>query len=99
MQRLVQPITARVSREHAPGAVRSVRRRCEPDDEQPRIRIAEARDRLPPVLPVAKLRLLFSGDAAAMGPQPGAARTADDGAVDGGDRREQSVASRSEFPP
>src|SRR2546422_1040454 len=99
MQRLVQPITARVSREHAPGAVRSVRRRCEPDDEQPRIRIAEARDRRPPVLPVAKLPFLVSGDAAAIGPQPRAARATDDGVVDGGEGSEQSETSRSEFPP
>src|SRR2546426_494122 len=101
-----------VSRSHHPAALSQfscamrptvtptrTRRRCEPDDEQPRIRIAEARDRLPPVLPVAKLPFLVSGDAAAIGPQPRAARATDDGVVDGGEGSEQSETSRSEFPP
>ena len=70
-----------------------------PDDEQSRLRITEARDRLPPVLPVAKLTLLVSGDAAAIGAQPRAARTPDDGVIEGFEGSEQSVVSRSRFPP
>src|SRR6059058_1610927 len=96
---ILQPAAARVSGEHATGAVRSVRRRCEPDDEQPRIPVAEAGDRLPPVRPVAKLTFLVPGYPAAIGAQPRAARATDDGVVDGSEGSEQSVASRSEFPP
>src|SRR5205807_1614242 len=99
IQRLVQPGAARVSREHATGAVRAVRRWRKPDNEQTRSGIAEARYRFAPIHPVRELTLLVARDTPAIGAQPRAARTADDGAVDGGERREQSDASRSEFPP
>src|SRR6266571_579709 len=86
VQRLVQPAAARVAREHAAGAVRAVRRGREPDDEQPRPRVAEPGHRLPPVGPVPELALLLAGDAAAVSAQPGAALAGDHGAVHGPER-------------
>jgi len=86
VQRLVQPAAARVTREHAAGAVRAVRRGREPDDEQSCPRVAEAGHGLPPVGPVPKLALLFVGDAAAVDAEPGTALAGDDGAVHGPER-------------
>src|SRR3989442_643184 len=86
VQRLVQPAAARVAREHAAGAVRAVRRGREPDDEQPRPRVAEPGHRLPPVGPVPELALLLAGDEAAVSAQPGAALAGDHGAEHGPER-------------
>src|SRR5439155_25775415 len=85
IQRLVQPGAARVSREHAAGAVRAVRRWRKPDNEQTRFGIAEARDRFAPIRPVRELTLLVARDAPAIGAQPRAACTRLNGAVDAGD--------------
>src|SRR2546428_9596312 len=86
IQRLVQPGAARVSREHATGAVRAVRRWRKPDNEQTRSGIAEARNRFAPIRPVRELTLLVARDTPAIGAQPRAARTRHNGAVDAGDR-------------
>jgi hypothetical protein len=84
MQRRVQPVAARIASEDATGTVRPVGRRREPDDEQPGVRIAEPRDRLTPVFPVAELPLLLACDQATVGAQPRAAGAGDDGSIDGG---------------
>ncbi len=49
-----QPVAAAVAGEHAPCAIRSVRRRCEPEHDDLCVGVAEARDRATPVLLVAE---------------------------------------------
>src|SRR3990170_1373206 len=62
MQRLVQPIAAGVAGEHAAGAVGPMGPGCQTDEEQPGIRVPEARHRLAPVGPVAILGFFGEGD-------------------------------------
>src|SRR5438034_11644307 len=93
MQSLVQPGAARVAREHAAGAVRAMRRRREPDDEQTRPRVAEPRDRPPPVLPIAEGALLLARHAAAVRAQPGATGARHNRTIDAGERSEHGRVS------
>lgn len=78
---LIQPVTARVTGEDAAGTVAAVSRRCEPDDEESRKRVAETRHRVAPVGPVTKLGLLFFRNSATVCPEPGAPFALDDGAL------------------
>src|SRR5439155_6924151 len=89
VQRLVQPIAARVAREHSAGAVRAVRRRREPYDQEPGPGVAEPRDRPAPVLFGAEFALLLPRNEPAVGPEPGTAIAGDDGAGDACKSREQ----------
>ena len=66
------PIRGAVAREHAPGAVRAMGRRREPDDHDPRVRVAEAGHRPSPVLLIAERRPLLVGDPLPPRHQPGA---------------------------
>src|SRR5207247_2083110 len=49
VERVDVPVAAPVAREHPAGAVAAVRRGCEPDEEEARLRVAEARQRPRPV--------------------------------------------------
>ena len=53
VQRLVQKIAGAVARKYAPRAIRSMRRRSQPQDKQLRVRIAEARHTASPIFPLA----------------------------------------------
>ena len=56
MHRPVEPLARAIPREHAAGAVCSVRRRSQPDDGDRGVRIAEAGHRTAPVLVVDERR-------------------------------------------
>src|SRR5207244_1314260 len=73
-----EPRSGSIPGEHPPGPVGAVGRRGEPDDQQPRPRIAEPRDRLPPVRPSGKLALPPRGDARTVAAEPGAGGARDD---------------------
>ena len=49
VERAVEPVARAVAGEHPPGAIATVCRRCEPDDEQSSPRIAKSRNRARPV--------------------------------------------------
>jgi hypothetical protein len=49
VKRAIKPIAATVSRKHAPGAIATVRRRRETDDQQARRWITESGQRLGPI--------------------------------------------------
>src|SRR5512143_3751035 len=49
VQSAVEPVAAAIAGKHSPGAISAVGGRRETDDEQPRLRIAEARQRLGPI--------------------------------------------------
>src|SRR5215475_12484351 len=65
MESRIEEVPRAIAREHAPGAVRAVSPRREAHDHEARLRIAEAGNRAPPVLPVAVHRALLAGDALA----------------------------------
>ena len=85
MQRRPQEVTRGIAGEDTAGPVAAVRRRRQAKDEDPRVRVAEARDRPAPVLLVAEPRDLLPGDELAPRDQPRAAPTGDDL---GGQRRQ-----------
>ncbi len=62
MKRGPQEIARPVAGEDSPGPVAAVRRRGEPDDEDPRLGIAEAGQRTTPVRLVREARDLLAGD-------------------------------------
>src|SRR2546429_3766262 len=84
----LQPVAARVAREHAAGAVGAVRRGCQPDHEQARPRVAKPGDGFAPVRPVAEFALLVLGDATAITAQPRAALAGYDRPIDDGEASE-----------
>src|SRR5437899_5305191 len=49
VQRRVKKITRAVTREHPPRAIRSVCRRCKPQNQKLRVSVSESRNRLSPV--------------------------------------------------
>ena len=61
-QRLVKKITRAIAREHAPRAIRSMRRRCQAQNQKLSARIAKARNRLAPIIPSQKRTPLVSRD-------------------------------------
>jgi hypothetical protein len=73
-----QEVAAGVAGEDATRPVAAVRRRGKPDDEDPRVRIAEARQRPAPVRLVAVAADLLAGDRLAPGDEPGASSARDD---------------------
>src|SRR3989442_15135156 len=94
VERLVKPAPALIAGEDTPRPVPSVRRRSEPDDQEPRARIAEPRNRPTPVDLIAEGALLVAGDSLAVPPQPRAPLARDhrqldpcEGAHRGRDRR------------
>lgn len=50
VERVVQPITTRVSGKHSPGSISAMRRGRQTHDEQARVRISKTRDRPAPIL-------------------------------------------------
>jgi hypothetical protein len=78
MHRREQEIARRVAREDPTGPVAAVRRRRQPDDEDPRVRVAETRDGPAPVRLVAEPGDLLAGDLLAPGDEAGAAPAGDD---------------------
>src|SRR3989442_8204257 len=83
MELSVEPHARSVAREHAPGAVGAVRTGREPDDQEPRARIPEPRDRTPPVFFVQIRLPLHARDLGAVGAQPRTALAGDHIARDG----------------
>ena len=69
MQGVVQPITAGVAGKHPAGPVSAVSRGCQPDDEQPRARVAEPRDWTAPVFLSGKLPFPQLGYLSAVRPE------------------------------
>src|SRR6476620_1018191 len=96
MERLVQPVPARIAGEHAAGPVRAMRRRGQADDQERRAGIAESGDRPAPVGPVAELTFSGAGDLAAVLAEAGTLGALDDLVVErgetgaGGSRRERA---------
>ena len=62
VQGSVEKIAGAVAGEHAPCAIRSVGGGGESENEQLRVRVAESRDRLAPILPLAIGTAFFEGD-------------------------------------
>jgi hypothetical protein len=78
VERRVEPVARAVAGEHPAGPVRTVRRRSEPDDDDPRARVAEARDRSAPVALAAIAARWIGRDALAPLDEPRAAAAIDD---------------------
>src|SRR5438874_9692736 len=81
VQRRIEEVAAAIAGDHPPRPVAAVRRRREPDDEQPRSRISEAGQRARPVRPVAKPPDLDPRDLLAPGDQARAGAALGDLAV------------------
>src|SRR6266566_4477292 len=94
VQRLVQPVAARVPREHPAGAVRAVRRGRQAHDQEPRARVTEGGDGPTPIVPLGELGLLIPCYAPAVGAESEAPRAGDDGAVDRRERAKRVAAMR-----
>src|SRR5262245_19546493 len=86
VERRVEPVAALVAREDAAGAIAAVGGRSEPDDEEPRPRIAEPGHGASPVDPLAEARDPLARHALAMRDQPRAQPAADDTALDAPER-------------
>ena len=50
MKCCIQPITATIAGKHSPGAIAAVSGRCQPDDQQPRLTVAECCKRFGPIV-------------------------------------------------
>ena len=85
-----------VAGEYAAGAVGAVRGRRKADEQEPRTRIAEARDRLAPVDVVAKRASLLARDPRAVRAQPLAAVAGNDVTLDGPVRGNKRTGLRCE---
>ena len=90
VQRAKKPVARRVAGENATGAIAAVRGGREAENEQPRIFVAEARNRSAPINPVAKLAFFFARDALAIFDESRAKCAANDARVD----RNNAVARR-----
>jgi len=86
MERRPQEVAARVAGEHPPGPVAAVRRRREAEDEDPGVRVAEARQWPAPVRLVAEARDLLARHQLPPGDETRAAEAADDVVVEAGQR-------------
>ena len=78
VHRREQEVARRVAGEHPPGPVAAVRGRRQPDEQDPRVRIAEPRHRPAPVRLVAEARHLLAGDLLPPRDEPRAATARDD---------------------
>jgi len=78
VQRRVQPVAARITGEHAAGAVGPVRRGGQADDQQSGGRVAPPGNGFPPIDLARERAFPNPGDLAAVRPQPGATLAADD---------------------
>src|SRR5256885_1214997 len=78
VQRAEEPIAGAIAGKDAARSIAAVRGRREADDEQPRIGVAEARDRPAPVLPVAIRSAFFERDLFAPRDKPRALETVHD---------------------
>src|SRR5262245_3977905 len=81
MQGTIEPVAAAVAGEHATGAVATVRRRRETDDEKARLGIAKTRQRFAPVFLHDEAFDFLPSDLFAPGDQPRAETAADDFAL------------------
>ena len=72
VESFVQEVAGTVTGEDAAGAVASMRRWRETENEKMRTRIAESGHAAAPVVPVAERTALFAGDSLAVGYEPGA---------------------------
>jgi hypothetical protein len=77
-KRAIQKIAGAVAREHAAGAIASVRGGCESDDQQTGARVAKTRDRKAPVNPIAISASPDEGDLLAIFAKARATLTGDD---------------------
>src|ERR1700728_4920414 len=81
MERFVEKIAGAVAGEHAASAVGAMGGGSEAENQQLRARVAEAGDRLAPVVPIAVGEALFGGDRFAILHQPRAFAAGDDFAI------------------
>ena len=88
VERLVEPVSARVAGEHAARAVAAVRRRGQADHEQAGARVAEDRHRAAPVRLVEEGAALHAGDLGAVGAETRAALAGDHAPLDREERPE-----------
>jgi len=91
VQSLVEPRSARVPGEHATGPVRTVGRRREADNDEPRTHVAPTRHGFAPVRPPREFRLPRSGHTLAVRAQPRAALARFNGTRHGGERAKPRV--------
>ena len=90
MKGCIEPVTTSIAGEHATGAVRAVRTRCESDDPYPRPVTAEPRHRTAPIVLVSVGRSLIARNLPAPVDQSRAGATFDDRGIElgeSGDRR------------
>ena len=73
----IQPFSAAISGEGASRAVASVGRGSQADDEDPRVRVPESRDRPTPVIPIAEGGAFRAGDLLAVSHEPRTLATCD----------------------
>ena len=78
----VEPLAAAIAGEHPAGAVGSVRRRRQADDQEPCPRVAKVRHRPAPVVASEESLAFFTGDVAAILAQPRARLASDDATVE-----------------
>src|SRR5262249_19520217 len=95
VERLVEPVAARVPREHPARAIAAVRGGREPDDEHPGAWIAEAGHRAAPVGLVAERPTPLARDLLAVGSQRRAALANQDCPRHGGEATEGRVLRRA----
>ena len=90
----IQPFAAAVAGKHSAGPVGAVRRRGQPNDQQPRLGIAEIRDRPAPVIAIKIGAPLFRGHLPAIVAEPGAPLAIDDLAVQSVPTRQFSASQK-----
>jgi hypothetical protein len=78
MQGREEPVAAAIAGEHPPGAIGAVRRRCEPHNEDLRLRVAKPGDGPTPVLLIAVRRPALARDVFAPGNEARAGAALDD---------------------
>ena len=61
VKRLVQKIAGTIAGKHSPGAIGSMCRRRETEDQKLRVRVAESWNGLTPIFPLEKCAPLFAG--------------------------------------
>ena len=99
MERGPQEVARRVAGEDAPGPVAAVGRRREPDEQDPRLRVAEPRQRTAPVGLIPESGDLLARDELAPGDEPRAAAADDDLVGQGGEGRQASVIAAGAAAP
>ncbi len=85
VERLVEPVAARVSGEHSARAIGSVRGRSQAHDEDPRVGISEPRHGFTPVVVIHELPLFLIGNPLAVRPESRTQLALGDRTFQGGD--------------